>query len=628
MFTKLLKMRGYPGVLQWLSVLFFVPVLGFLLFGPADKDNLANLLIWLVWWPLLCVMFIVAGRIWCGVCPFSKVSDSLQRLVGLRLAVPDFLKEQGLWLILIAFLLLSWLEETAGIVDSPRQTAIMLLTILTGAVAFGLYFQGRVWCRYVCPIGGISHVYARGSLFKVRPQEAICADCTTKDCVVPDAQYAGCPMHLSPFAMDSVANCNLCGACLKRCQHGSLRVSLEAPSQDLAASSTMPPVVLWLIALLAGLISFLNGLDSGRLPLEAWVDQAAYPVLAKTLLMVVALAASWWLLNGAGRLAAGGSAARMSPTAWLALGARPLIPLLLFSHLGHVGAELWEDGGLLLAPLAEALQTPGLALPGLWGAPWTAYFNAICISLGLVLALAVLGWTAARAVGLDRTRLVVSFSLFYLLFAGWNLYATWPLETAEAAYTASAAPAVMATGLEAAAPDTGDGWSILWPFIGINTALLALALIARRSRTTAGTEGDDFSASKTWNSRDGTTNVQGQLLDWLVTQAAQARWRVPAAVALANAGQEVMSFLQRALPAGTQLTLLAILRKNKGVLTISHGGRPLTLPDYRGEPNLDTADAAALAGLELRLAAAQIEHLSYHARMSDNKCSFTLRHSL
>ena len=628
MFTKLLKMRGYPGVLQWLSVLFFVPVVGFLLFGPADKDNLANLLIWLVWWPLLCVMFIVAGRIWCGVCPFSKVSDSLQRLVGLRLAVPDFLKEQGLWLILIAFLLLSWLEETAGIVDSPRQTAIMLLTILTGAVAFGLFFQGRVWCRYVCPIGGISHVYARGSLFKVRPQEAICADCTTKDCVVPDAQYAGCPMHLSPFAMDSVANCNLCGACLKRCQHGSLRVSLEAPSQDLAASSTMPPVVLWLIALLAGLISFLNGLDSGRLPLEAWVDQAAYPVLAKTLLMVVALAASWWLLNGAGRLAAGGSAARMSPTAWLALGARPLIPLLLFSHLGHVGAELWEDGGLLLAPLAEALQAPGLALPGLWGAPWTAYFNAICIGLGLVLALAVLGWTAMRAVGLDRTRLVVSFSLFYLVFAGWNLYATWPLETAEPAYAASAAPVVMATGLETAAPDTGDGWSILWPFIGINTALLALALIARRSRTMAGTEGDDFSASKTWNSRDGATSVQGQLLDWLVTQAAQARWRVPAAVSLANAGQEVMTFLQGALPAGTQLTLLAILRKNKGVLTISHGGRPLTLPDYRGEPNLDTADAAALAGLELRLAAAQIEHLSYHARMSDNKCSFTLRHSL
>ena len=39
---------------------------------------------------------------------------------------------------------------------------------------------------------------------------------------------------------------------------------------------------------------------------------------------------------------------------------------------------------------AEA-RAPGLALPAVWGAPWTAYFNAICIGLGLVLALAVLG---------------------------------------------------------------------------------------------------------------------------------------------------------------------------------------------------------------------------------------------
>jgi hypothetical protein len=630
MLTKILKMRGYPGALQWLSVLFFVPVVGWLLFGPPDKDNLANLLIWLVWWPLLCIMFIVAGRIWCGVCPFSKISDGLQRWAGLRLPVPDFLKEQGLWLILIAFLLLSWLEETAGIVDSPRQTAIMLLTILTGAVAFGLFFQGRVWCRYVCPIGGISHVYARGSLFKVRPQEAICADCTTKDCVVPDAQYAGCPMHLSPFAMDSVANCNLCGACLKRCQHGSLRVSLEIPSQDLEAASPMQTVVVWLIALLAGLISFLNGLDSGRLPLETWVDQAAYPVLAKTLLMAVTLAASWWLLNGVARLAAGRSTGLMPPAAWLALGARPLIPLLLFSHLGHVGAEFWADGGLLLAPLAETLQAPGLALPAGWGAPWTAYFNALCIGLGLVLALAVLGWTAARAVGLNRTRLILSFGLFYLVFAGWNLYATWPPGTVETEYQPSSVPdRVRETQPEqTAAPGAGDGGSILWLFAGINAALLALALIARRSGATAGTDNLDFSATKTWTIRDASTRVQAELLDWLVTQAAQARWRVPPTVALANAGQEVINFLQRALPAGTPLTLLAIMRKNKGVLTISHGGRPLTLPDYRGEPSLDSADEAALAGIELRLAAAQLEHLSYHARMSDKKCSFTLRQTL
>jgi hypothetical protein len=104
---------------------------------------------------------------------------------------------------------------------------------------------------------------------------------------------------------------------------------------------------------------------------------------------------------------------------------------------------------------------------------------------------------------------------------------------------------------------------------------------------------------------------------------------VPAAVSLANAAQEVISFLRRALPPGSKVTVLAILRKNKGVMTISHTGKPLALPDYCGEPQLDDAgDEAALAGIELRLAAAQIEHLSYHARMSDNKGSFSLRHSL
>jgi len=127
-----MKRRWYPGALQWLSVLFFVPVIGYLLFGPADKDNPANLLVWLVWWPLLCILFILAGRFWCGICPFSRVSDGVRSLVGLRWAAPDFLKEQGGWLILIAFILLSWLEETRGILDSPRLAAILLLTILRG----------------------------------------------------------------------------------------------------------------------------------------------------------------------------------------------------------------------------------------------------------------------------------------------------------------------------------------------------------------------------------------------------------------------------------------------------------------------------------------------------------------
>ncbi len=663
MITNLLKRPWYPAVLQWLSVALFVPIVGYLLFGPAAKDNHANLLVWLVWWPLLCVLFILAGRIWCGICPFSKVSDGIQHLAGLRRAVPEFLKSHGVWLILIAFVLLSWLEETRGILDSPRQTAVLLLTILTGAIAFGLFFQGRTWCRYVCPIGGLSQVYSRGALLKIRNQEALCADCNTKDCVVPDQQYAGCPMQLSPFAMDTVANCNLCGGCVKRCMHGSLHVRLEAPSQDLAAESPMAPVVLWLVACLTGLIGFLNSLESSRLPLEAWIEQSGYPILLKTLLMALALGASWWLLRLSSRLAAGPQASLMSPAAWMALGARPLIPLLLFSHLGHVGMEFWEDGGHLLAPLAALFAAPGLALPGLWGAEWTRYFNVLFIGLGLMLSLAVLLWTAQRAVGLARTRLVLSFGVFYLLVAGWYGFAAWPSATSDPDEVSGRAqmvsgqpegvngqpesravaisqvetgdrvpPTAAGTRPFMADPEQGgdDGWSILWPFIGINVALLALALIVRQAGGGAGAENEDFSATKTWNLNPdkGADSLHTELLDWLIGQTAQARWRVPAAVALANAAQEVIAYLQGALPANSKITVLAILRKNKGVMTISHSGKPLSLPDYRGELSLEAAEGDSLAGIELRLAAKQVEHLSYHARMSDNKCSFSLRQSL
>ena len=619
MFNRLLKQPFFPGALQWLSVLVFVPVLGGLLFGPAEKGNYANLLVWLIWWPLLCVLFIVAGRVWCGVCPFSKLSDAIQRLCGLRFPVPDFLKQHGSSVIVTAFLLLTWFQVTTGIVESPRRTAVMLLAILTGALAFGLFFRGRTWCRYVCPIGSISQVYARASLFKLRAQEGICADCTTKDCMVPSATYSGCPMHLTPFAMESVTHCNVCSACVKQCTHGALELQLEAPSRDLEQSSAVAPVVLYLVPFLAGIISFLNAKESGRLPLEHWLEQVAYPVLCKSVLLAAALAVSLSLVRLAAYLAADGDDAERSAPTWLALGARPAIPLLLLSHLGHVSSELWSDGADLLEPLAEALQMPILVSSSLWGADWTAYLNPLAIGTGLLISLLLLVRTARRRVGIVRWRFVFAFGLYYAAFAAWNLFVTWPL--AEAAVDASAL--VDATPFASDAP---GGWDLLWPFVGINTALLVLALIAGRS--TAAVVVDDFSAKKTWTTRDGGSSVQDELLEWLVVQAVQARWQMPPAVALANAGQEVIEFLKRALPPGSLLTVTINLRKNKGVLTIAHGGRPLDLPDYSGAPLLDAAPGAELEGIELRLATRQVEHLSYQARLSDGKCIFTLRQTV
>ncbi len=616
MLTRLLTSTWYPERLQWISAVVFVPTLVLLLFGSPDRLNPAHLVVWVVWWPLLCALFLVAGRVWCSLCPFPPLGRLAQRAKGLQLPVPDFLKRHGAWLIAIAFFLLSWMEETTDAVESPRRTAVVLLTILSGAVISGLLFRGRAWCRYVCPLGGMSLVYARTSLLKIRASEAACAECATKDCVVPDALYQGCPMHLTPFAIDTVSSCSFCGSCVRRCTNQSLRVSLEAPSLDLSGRSPATPAVVWLCVLLAGHLSFLSLVRSPRLPVADWLRPSANPALLKTVLMAGSMAVFYFLFVGGVRLAAGFTAppARMR---MLQLFALPMIPLLLFGHLGHVSAPIWTSGGPLLALVASVTGLTWLRVDSPSLAAWTGYFNPLCIVLGLAWTLWVSRWVLSSEPDLPVRRVGWSFALLYGTWACWNLFTTWPV-AATGAGTATARSAVHG-------PE--DGWAVLWPFVGVNAAFLALAVVVRRSEQRSASDGRqvEFGASRSWVVRDTSGASQAEILEWLLDQAVEARWRIPAVVRLADATAEVVAFVQRNLPGGSVVTVNATLRRNKGIVTIFHDGRPLALPEHRLVTSLQDADDAALNGLELRLAESQVEQLSYQARLSDGRCCFTLR---
>lgn len=618
-YTAVLKSRLFPNWIRLFTVCFFLPVVVGLLFGPPDRNNPFNLLVWLIWWPSICIMFLFAGRVWCSLCPFSLLSDWVRRVAGLQLPVPDFLKQNGAWLILITFFLLSWMEEVTGSAVSPRSTSIVLLIILSGALIFGLFFRGHAWCRYVCPLGGVSLVYARTSLLKVRANEVACAECLTKDCVVVDSEYSGCPMLMTPFAMDTVANCKSCGTCVKRCANDSLHVAFEAPSKDLSITSTMTEATAWLIVFLAGLLSFLNTMKSGRLPIEAWVAHLAHPYFIKTLLLAVAFAISFVLFKMLLSLAARSNLNNQQHRL-LTIGSLPMVPLLLLTHLAYLSSRFWEYGGELLAPFAAYLNAPWLKMDFLWGAPWTKYISPFIIGTGLLITLGVLRWSLVQMSGLPTRRLASLFGLFYFLFAGWNIFAVWPISNLAHDITNNSSLFI----------DNRDGWTILWPFVSIIMALLILALVVGHfTKTVSSDLQDDFSATRAWVIR-GVLNIKQvelELLDWLLEQATQARWRIPEIISLANASQEIITFLQRTLPEGSPVNVKAILRKNKGLITISHEGRPLTLPDYKATPSLDSIEDIDMDGIELRLAAAQVEHMSYQARLSELHCSFTLRQS-
>ncbi len=618
MFNKLLKNRLFPDTLQWIATLFMLPTLAFLLFGPADQENPANLLVWMFWWPLLCILFLVAGRIWCSLCPFSLLGGWAQRVAGLQRAVPDFLKQYGSWLILIALFLLFWFEEIYNVVVSPRGTAVVLLSILSGAVIFGLFFRGRTWCRYVCPLGGISLIYARTAFFKVRSKEAACAECLTKDCVVPDERYAGCPMGLTPFAIDSVSDCAFCGSCVKRCTNQSMRVSFETPSLDLSGQSSASLAVVWLVMLLAGHLVFLNLVAGKNLPVSSFVHTAKSPVFLKTALMFYSMLLCYILFEACVRLARG-RRTDITRTQLVRLGALPLIPLLLLSHFGHVSIQFWTHSGHLFASLAGLTGLPWLRLDQLLPVSWPAYFNSICIFMGLLMTLWVFRWALQSGSVPPVRRFGMVFGVMYVVYAGWNIVVTWP-----------AAAAASAENATTAVPGPLNGWEVFWPFLAVNVALLILALIVKRSehQTAPAAAHLEFSAAKSWEIRDRTGIRHAEVLEWLLEQAVQAKWRIPAVVGLANATNEIVTFLQRTLADGSAITVNATLRKNKGVMTIFHEGRPLTLPDYKPVASLDDIDDSALEGLELRLAVAQVEQMHYQARLSDARCCFTLRQAL
>lgn len=230
----MLKSRLFPGIIQVPVLIVFAFIVFELVAGPSEAhDNFGTAATWVLWWPLIPIIFVLLGRFWCAVCPFATVSDWVQKFVGNNRPVPKFLRKYGIWLIDIFFILITWSDHTFGIVENPRGSAFLLLLITTGVIASGAFFERRTWCRYVCFLGGLSGNYARSGGLELHTTPEKCAQCTTQSCYKGNEKVAGCPMFEFPRTMDSMARCNLCANCIKTCPNDSIQLSPRIPSQGL-----------------------------------------------------------------------------------------------------------------------------------------------------------------------------------------------------------------------------------------------------------------------------------------------------------------------------------------------------------------------------------------------------------
>lgn len=233
--ARTLRSGWYPKILQIPVAAVFGLVAYELLVGPdSAHDNAGTALMWVLWWPVIPIVFVLLGRFWCAVCPFGAISDFVQRWVGVNRPVPNFLKNYGIWIIDASFLAITWADHVWGVVESPWGSGVLLLILTTAVIASGALFQRRTFCRYLCFLGGLSGNYARVGMVELRADTGICKTCKARAvCYNGNDKVAGCPLFTFPRTMEDSANCNLCANCIKACPNDAIQVRLRKPTSEL-----------------------------------------------------------------------------------------------------------------------------------------------------------------------------------------------------------------------------------------------------------------------------------------------------------------------------------------------------------------------------------------------------------
>jgi ferredoxin len=231
---KFVKSKWYPGIFQWMVIFVFSIIVYELVMGTVDPSkNFGTTMTWVLWWPIIPILFLVTGRFWCAICPFGKLSDIVRKFVGSKRPMPKFLRKYGIWLIDLFFIAITYSDHVWGIVESPRGSGYLLLLLVTMVVATSVFYERRTFCKTLCFLGGLAGNYSRSGALKVQATHDICKTCKVQSCYKGTEGVEGCPMFQFPRTMESSAECNICGNCVKNCPNNSVKITTRVPTKEL-----------------------------------------------------------------------------------------------------------------------------------------------------------------------------------------------------------------------------------------------------------------------------------------------------------------------------------------------------------------------------------------------------------
>jgi cytochrome c oxidase assembly factor CtaG len=222
------RYRHLRRIPQAILLILAVAVIADGFFGPQIAPlNLAGVLPWTFWRGLAVIGLLAAGNLFCMACPFMLVRDAarnwLPRWFPARHRWPAGLRSKWLAAGLVAVYL--WAYDAFSLWNSPWWTAWIAVGYFTVALAIDGWFQGAVFCKYLCPIGQFHFVNSFVSPLEVGVRsKAVCDSCTTHDCLRGNATARGCELQLFQPTKAGNFDCTFCLDCVHACPHENVAI--------------------------------------------------------------------------------------------------------------------------------------------------------------------------------------------------------------------------------------------------------------------------------------------------------------------------------------------------------------------------------------------------------------------
>lgn len=416
---------------QWAVVVFYavLVVLPACLPLPDDQARILNhlglfaqFLFWGIWWPFVLLSAVLLGRVWCGVfCPEGALSEAVSRH-GRGRGIPRWMRWPG-WPA-VAFVVTTVYGQLVSVYQYPQAALLVLGGSTVAAMVVGaLYGRGkRVWCRHLCPVGGVFGLLARLAPLHFRVDRARWEARTGGIVSLPN-----CAPLIDIRRMEGASACHMCGRCSG--QRDAVTLTLRPPGTEISVLGRGAATGWDAFLLLFGLI----GVAMGAFHWSASPWFVALRIAAADWLVghgglwMLSDNAPWWLLThypqnqdsltwldgtlittyilGTGAilggalyalcLAAARALGRMTACHHLALAYVPLGACGVFLGLSMTTLNMLRHEGLVLAGVADARA---LLLAGAAGwSQWLAWRSTGTYAAPLVRRLAATAWLALGA---------------------------------------------------------------------------------------------------------------------------------------------------------------------------------------------------------------------------------------